>query len=137
MVFGLLFLHLTFAPHQHASAEVLDPGALAFSPVGAPSSPRFGANLALLPTAGGGILALLPRVRALQLAHALDALELFTPPVTLPSLRVAMAWHPRMKDDPLQLALRTTLAALVKGLVGRPRPARPVRPGGASPGRAR
>ena len=78
---------------------------------------------AALLAAGGGLFALLPRVMAMGLAQTL-ALEVFEPPVSLPALQVAMAWHPRMKDDPLHVALRTALVELVSELGSASRPAR-------------
>ncbi|MBL8954549.1 MAG: LysR family transcriptional regulator [Myxococcaceae bacterium] len=62
----------------------------------------------------GELITLLPRVMAMRLTASLP-LEVFTPPVSLPSLRVAMAWHPRMKDDPLHRELREALTRLVAG----------------------
>jgi DNA-binding transcriptional LysR family regulator len=61
----------------------------------------------------GRYLGLLPQRLALQLAPRLG-LEVLAPPLPLPKLRVAQAWHRRMQDDPAHRALRQAVARVAE-----------------------
>ncbi len=61
----------------------------------------------------GGYLTLLPRQLALQLGPRLG-LRSFVPPLPLPKLRVAQAWHRRMHDDPAHRQLRKAVVRVAK-----------------------
>ncbi len=65
------------------------------------------------------LISLIPSELALRVA-AQTGLELFTPPVQVGPVPIALAWHPRSSANPAHRWLRERIAALSRGLQGVP-----------------
>lgn len=69
---------------------------------------------AALIAAGSDLVALVPRSTARMLAGSLD-LVLLAVPLDLPTIRIAMAWHGRLDDDPVAAWVRAEISRLIPG----------------------
>ena len=69
--------------------------------------------------AGSDLIALLPATLARHVAPAVG-LDIFLPPVNVPSVQIVMAWHRRMNADPAHKWLRQQIAEILDELENEP-----------------
>ncbi|MDQ7078543.1 MAG: LysR family transcriptional regulator [Robiginitomaculum sp.] len=69
--------------------------------------------------AGSELIALLPSALARHVAPSVG-LDIFLPPVNVPSVQIVMAWHRRMNADPAHKWLRQQIAELLDDLENAP-----------------
>ncbi|MCF6219477.1 MAG: LysR family transcriptional regulator [Robiginitomaculum sp.] len=65
--------------------------------------------------AGSDMIALLPSALARHVAPSIG-LDIFLPPVNVPSVQIVMAWHRRMNADPAHKWLRQQIAEILDNL---------------------